>query len=244
MGQWLCRLLLLVCCCGAVPATAVEKLVLNIGFLPPYSSLDGKDFFHPLVAALSQEIGVPIELVVYQGNYEREILNASQGVEDGLTARFGGLEKTYANLVRVPEEMLAIDIMALTTNTSLQIANVSWDGLAPYVVGYVNGWKVIEPHRSKFAGITPVRDIERLITLLAAGRADVAVYERLHAVSQARVQGVSVQVLEPPLTTAKLYMYLHKKHTALVPKLNAALLKLKKEGTYQRLYNAMPPAKP
>ena len=228
MAGWLCCYL---------PASAADKLVLNVGSLPPYSTLDQRDFIHPLIAALSREIELPIELVVYQGAFERELINANQGVEDGVTARSAGIEQRFPNLIRIPEEIVTLEVAAFTTTR--RIATPNWEALSPYVVGYINGWKMVENHSSRFFEATPVSDAEHLFKLLASGRADVVIYERLDGLAQAEALGIKVQAMAPPLTSTKLYMYLHKKHAALVPKITDALIKLKRNGTYKRLYDAM-----
>jgi polar amino acid transport system substrate-binding protein len=82
-----------------------------------------------------------------------------------------------------------------------------------------------------------VRDADQLFGLLASGRADVVLYERWQGLAKSRAMGLKVKVLEPPLVRTKMYMYLHKKHVALVPLVSAALAKLKKDGTYQRIFD-------
>ena len=225
------------CLCCSFLASAADKLVLNIGLLHPYSTRDENDFIHTLVAALSRELKLPIELLIYQGAYERELINANQGMEDGLAARSAGIEKRFPNLIRVPEEILTIEVVAFTT--ARRIDTSSWEALSPYVVGYVSGWKMVENYSSKFFEATAVSDAEHLFQLLGAGRADVVVYERLDGLAQAKTLGIKVQTMSPPLANTKLYMYLHQKHAALVPKMTEALVKLKRNGTYKRLYDAM-----
>jgi polar amino acid transport system substrate-binding protein len=236
-NKYLRWMLMVGCLCCSFPASAADKLVLNIGLLHPYSTRDENDFIHTLIAALSRELELPIELLIYQGAYERELINANQGVEDGIAARTAGIEKRFPNLIRVPEEILTIEIVAFTTAGRIAIPN--WEALSPYVVGYVSGWNVVESRRSSFLEATPVSDAEHLFKLLGAGRADVVIYERLDGLAQAKTLGIKVQPMSPPLASTKLYTYLHKKHAALVPKMTEALVKLKRNGTYKRLYDAM-----
>jgi polar amino acid transport system substrate-binding protein len=225
-----------------VPALAAEKLVLNTGELPPYSTSDGKGFANLLVLALFREIGVDAELIVYKGAFARALINANQGVEDGVAARVAGLEIQYPNLIRLPDEMVTVEMVAF--GTKHRFATPDWNALSPYVIGHINGWRNVEVPIDKLREsgpleVTAVSDAQHLFMLLEKGRADVVIYERLHGLMKAREMGIKVQVMEPPLATTKLYLYLNKKHVELVPRLAEALVKLKKNGTYKRLYDTM-----
>ena len=84
---------------------------------------------------------------------------------------------------------------------------------------------------------TPVREAEQLLHLLERDRADVVLYKRWQGLAQARQSQVAVRVMEPPLASVPMYMYLHVKRADLVPGAAAALAKLKRNGTYQRLFD-------
>jgi len=47
-----------------------------------------------------------------------------------------------------------------------------------------------------------------------------------------------VEVLDPPLLASPAYLFLHKKHAALAPRLDAALRAMKADGSYQRIRDA------
>ena len=50
--------------------------------------------------------------------------------------------------------------------------------------------------------------------------------------------GLTAHVLEPSLVRTPMYMYLHRKHAALVPRVAEALARLKRNGTYGRIHDA------
>lgn len=228
------RLLLLAGCFGGlVPAQAADKLILSSGVLAPYTTPDRKGFLDQVIAAVFHEAGVDAELLIYPTATERGMLNANAGVDDGLAMRIDGLEKQYPNLIRVPEEVAVNDFVAITTQH--KFATTNWNSLLPYTVSYIIGWKVFEANVPKGKELTLVRDAEQLFTLLVKGRADVALYERWQGLEQTRLMGIKAQVMEPPLVRTKMYIYLNKKHAALVPRVSEALIKLKKNGTYQRI---------
>jgi len=229
--------LILTACFGVLTrAQAADKLILSSGVLAPYTTPDRKGFLDQLIAAVFHEVGVEAELLIYPTATERGMLNADAGVDDGLAMRIVGLEKQYPNLIRVPEEVAVNDFVAITTTH--KFATTNWDSLLPYTVSYIIGWKVFEANVPKGKELTLVRDAEQLFTLLSKGRADVALYERWQGLEQTRRMGVKAQAMEPPLVRTKMYMYLHKKHAELVPKVSEALVRLKKNGTYQRIFDA------
>jgi polar amino acid transport system substrate-binding protein len=231
------RWLVLVVCLGTlVPVRAADKLILTSGVLAPYTTPDRKGFLDQLIATVFHEVGVDAELLIYPTATERGMLNANEGIDDGLALRIAGLEKQYPNLIQVPEPVAVNDFVAITTRHKFEATN--WDSLLPYSVTYIIGWKVFEKYVPKGKELTKVRNAEQLFTLLDTGRADVALYERWQGLEQTRRMGIKVQVMDPPLVRTKMYMYLHKKHAALVPKVAEALVKLKKDGTYQRIVDA------
>lgn len=217
-------------------AQSSDKLILSSGVLSPYTTPDHKGFLDQLIYAVFKEIGIEAELLIYPTATERGMLNANEGIDDGLAMRVAGLEKQYPNLIRVPEEVATNDFVAIATRH--RFATTNWDTLSPYVVSHIIGWKVFEQHVPNGKEITKVRDAEQLFTLLSNDRTDIVLYERWQGLAQSSAMGIKVNVLEPPLVRTKMYMYLHKKHAALVPRVAQALVKLKKNGTYQRIYDS------
>ncbi|MCW9001300.1 MAG: transporter substrate-binding domain-containing protein, partial [Rhodospirillales bacterium] len=47
--------------------------------------------------------------------------------------------------------------------------------------------------------------------------------------------GLDLKVLEPPLAAVAMYMFLHKKHEAIIGKVEDALRKMKEDGTYKAI---------
>ena len=222
----------------AVPAVATDKLVLSSGVLAPYTTPDRQGFLDQLVPAIFRELGLDAELLTYPTASERGMLNANEGIDDGLAMRVAGLERQYPNLIRVPEPIAVNDFVAISNRH--RFATTGWDSLRPYTVGYILGWKVFEQNVPKAREATLVRDADQLFTLLARGRADVVLYERWQGVARTRAMGLQAQVLEPPLVRMPMYLYLHKKHAALVPRVAQALTKLKSNGSYARIHEATP----
>lgn len=236
--NWRWRLLLssaLLFCAFFQTAQAANKIVLNTGVLAPYTTPDHKGFLDRIIAAIFREIGLEAEVQVYPTATERSMLNANAGIDDGLAMRIEGLEKQYPNLIRVPERLIVNDFVAYSAR--LHFATDSWKSLEPYVVTYIIGWKVFEKNVTKAREITLVRGADQMFWLVGNGRADIALYERWQGLEQARALGLKVHVLEPPLLTTDMFIYLNKKHEALVPLVSQALARIKKDGGFQRIFN-------
>jgi len=232
-GAWGLSMLLLAALAGAGPASATPRLVISTSVVAPYTTPERQGFLDRLVAAVFREVGVQAEILVYPAASERSLLNANEGIDDGQALRVAGLEKLYPNLIRVPEPVIMNDFVAMSVRH--RFATPDWAALRPYAVTYIIGWKIFEANLPPEAPRTPVREAEQLFTLLAQDRADVALHERWQGLAQARRSGLQVRVMEPPLVSTPMYMYLHRKHAHLVPQVAQALARLKQDGTYQRI---------
>jgi polar amino acid transport system substrate-binding protein len=221
---------------AAGPAAAAPKIVLTSGVLAPYTTADRRGFLDQLIAAVFRELGLEAELLIYPTATERGLRNANEGVDDGLAMRVAGLERQYPNLIRVPEPVAINEFVAISTRH--RFATRSWASLQPYGVSYIIGWKVFEQNVPTGRELMLVRDADQLFTLLARDRTDVVLYERWQGLAKTRAMGLQVQVMEPPLVRTPMYIYLHKKHAALVPRVAQALARLKHNGSYDRIHDA------
>ena len=81
---------------------------------------------------------------------------------------------------------------------------------------------------------------EQLFRMLDEGRVDLVLYTHADGLLLARNLGLtSVAPLSPALKEVDMYLYLHKKHQALVPKLTQAIRDLKADGSYNRILSAI-----
>lgn len=218
---------------GGAPAQAGDKLVISTSVVAPYTTPERTGFLDRLVAAVFRETGVQAEILVYPTASERSLLNANEGIDDGQALRVAGLETIYPNLIRVPEPVMMNDFVAMSLKPPF--ATPDWNALRPYTVTYIIGWKIFESNLGPTVRTVPVREAEQMFVLLERGRADVLLHERWQGLTQARKAGLAVNVMEPPLVSVPMHMYLHRKHAALVPKVSQALVHLKQNGSYQRL---------
>ncbi len=230
------RLLALAVALGAATALAAEtpELVLNDVNDAPFTTPQGDGFLDRVAREAFARAGRRVRLVDLPA--ERGLRNANEGIEDGDLTRIAGMEKTYPNLVMVPEKIIDWRFSAFTRDPALT-TTAGWKSLLSYSVGIIKGWKIAETNLAKARQIVYVEDAEQLFRLLAKNRVDAVVYSREMGqllLKQRRLQ--NVRLVEPPLDTREMFIYLNKKHTPLIPGLVRALRSLKADGSYERYY--------
>jgi len=215
-------------------ATANDPLIveLNTTGMPPLNTPDQSGFMDLIAMEAFSRIGVTLKTV--QLPAERGLLDANAGYEDGEMSRIAGLGDKYINLIQVPEKIMDWEFAAFSTRFSDMAAG--WSGLASKSTAIITGWKILENNVPPATELTKVKFPYQLFYLLAQDRVDLVLYERWGGLAMLK-QYKHVILLEPPLAVKAMYIYLHKKHRAMVPKLAQALRSLKDDGTYRRIYN-------
>ncbi|MGB9128071.1 MAG: transporter substrate-binding domain-containing protein [Thiobacillus sp.] len=217
---------------GPVRAAEMPVLVINDTNEPPFTTADGRGFLDAVAGEAFRRAGVRLRLVKLPA--ERALLNANAGIEDGDLTRITGLEAHYPNLVRVPEKLIDWEFAAFGRDPALP---AHWETLRTHPVGHIRGWKIYEQQLAGAPHVVTAEDPAQLFRQLQLKRIEVALYARWQGLSRIQSQGVTdVHLLEPLLARREMFIYLHKRHAALVPKLAAALRAIKAEGLYDRLY--------
>ncbi|HEY0832454.1 MAG TPA: transporter substrate-binding domain-containing protein [Azospirillum sp.] len=213
-------------------ADAADRLFINTGVGAPYVQEDRQGFLDLLVGEVFRRLGHEAEIAFY-ASAERALMNADSGVDDGDALRVRGLEAIYPNLIRVPEKVIDNDFVAYSLRQD--VATTGWDALRPFQLGFIIGWKIFEANLGQGFQTTSVQNADQLFTLLAADRADLVLYEEWQGRWIARRRGLPVKVLNPPLLSTEMFMYLNRKHAALVEPAAAALRAMKADGTYDAI---------
>ncbi len=224
---------LVTCLVSSIPPSiaAQEPLILNTPGEPPYHHQEQTGIVDLLIREAFSRIGR--EASVQWQPPERSLMNANMGIVDGDVGRIGGLNKEYPHLIQVPETFMTTDFLAFTKSLSIRL--IGWKSLKPCNVAIIRGHKIAEANVVAHS-LTKARNAEILFSLLNSDRVDVAICERLFGSMMAKKINSEIKGLEPPLATADFYLYLHKKHEALVPKIAKALETMKRDGTYKRLW--------
>jgi polar amino acid transport system substrate-binding protein len=214
--------------------TSEPTLTLATGSRAPLVSSPGQPGFVEEVArAALRRAGYALRVVPLP--VERALVNANAGIEDGDLYRAAGFEKDYPNLVQVPQPLVEQDFVAFAKRADVTVRGLP--DLSRYSVAYVTGNKILERQLQGIAQLTSVRDNAALFELLAADRVDVVVINRWVGYLAAHQSALAVRMQEPPLLRVPMFMYLHHRHAGLVPRLAAALAEVRRDGTWQRLYD-------
>lgn len=190
---------------------------------------------------LSQEafsrIGMEFKLVSLPS--ERSLFAANLGEVDGEGLRVAGLGSQYLNLVQVPERYIGISFVAFTKDLSINL-DQGWESLKPYRLAYITGWKMFEANVPAAKAVNRVDKPEQLFRMLDGGRVDVVLYTRADGLALMRSMGFKgIVALSPSLKDVDMYLYLNKKHEALVPRLAKTLREMKADGTHGRIMQSI-----
>lgn len=209
------------------------RLVLNNSYLPPISAPDGSGVLDAFYRELSRRLGIQIE--IQQLPAERSLTNANNGIDDGDVCRIAGLEKNYPNMIAVPEVVMRYEHVVFSRRAEFTVTGP--DDLRPYDVGVIKGWKIVEWNTTKARSVTLVDEPHQLFEMLRDGRIDLAIMERLTGTKAIGDLGIDdIKVLEPAFLAGDWFLYLNRKHEALVPRIAAEIRHMKDDGTYRRIF--------
>jgi polar amino acid transport system substrate-binding protein len=220
------------------PASAAEPaapppLVVNTSYSPPYSSPEAEGILDRLLTEAFRRLGR--EVVFRMLPAERSFRDANAGVADGDVGRIRGVDAIYPNLVIVDEPIIeSRDFVAFSVRHDFP--STSWETLLPYNLGMVQGWKIFETNTAGARSRSYAENTEDLFRMLKHDRIDLALSARLDGLAMARKIGLEgVRVLEPPLASMKMFLYLHNRHAALAPAAAEALAAMKADGSFREI---------
>ena len=212
---------------------AQKPLILTTSMAPPLSNDDQTGFYDQVLIEAFRRVGQPVKITHLPT--ERSITNANLGITDGEFPRISGLDRLYPNLLQVPEKIDDFKFTAFTWRPDIQLKD--WSSCKPYNVAIVRGWKILEANLTDVKSLVKVKNQELLFSLLGKQRTDIAVYSRFEGQEMIKRLGLqSIRVLEPPLATREMFLYLNKKHLQQIPALTKQLRSMKDDGTYDRIF--------
>ena len=181
---------------------------------------------HPSILLMQkayQQLGYQMKLVVMP--LERSAYESNKGLMlDAELSRTAEAATMLSNMVRVKVPIGHIRITAFSREPSIQIKN--WQSLGIWQVDVLRGIYLAKINMigQKY---TEVNTIPQAIQRLLSGRADIAVLlgdETEWLLKQQAYQGI--YAIAPDLAKTEIFHYVHERHAALVPKLEAALRQL------------------
>ena len=209
-----------------------KHLRLNSSQVPPYSTPERTGFEDRVAIEVYRRLGYRVTIV--DAPAQRALVNIDTGIDDDSIARNPGMSKKFPNLVQFSEKVLDREYVAFTKTVEFEPGG--WASLAPYHVGIVIGWKILENNIREAKLLTRVGTGAQLFQMLDQGRVDVAVFNRwggYQLIKDLAIDGI--RALEPALARREVFFYVNAKHADLAVKGSAALRNMKADGTYAEI---------
>jgi len=221
----------------ALATDQVPTLIINSSNYPPITNQEKDGLLDQVYQEMARRAGVRI-LIQSLPAAERSLRNQNSGIDDGDVSRIRGLEKQYPNLVRVPESVMHFEMVAFSRKANFTVSGAA--SLAPYTVGIPKGWKILERNTAGARSVTSLENGKQLFAMLDKERIEIAIIEKFQGMHFVKDKGIKgIRILQKPLVEGDWFMYLNKKHLALVPKLAAVLRGMKADGTHQRILDGI-----
>jgi polar amino acid transport system substrate-binding protein len=214
-------------------ARAETMLKLGSSYYPPITTPQHDGVLDLAYSELSKRLGIKIAINDIE-TAERVLLNANSGIDDGDVGRVSGMEKHYPNLRRVPAPVYHYEMVVFSKNDSYSPVNAN--EVKTHDIGILRGWKILEEYTEGAPSVTSLESGEQLFTMLEKNRIEIALFEKSQGLSilkQMRLK--NIKVLKPNLLEGDFFLYLHKKHQNLIPRIAAELKKMHQDGTFARI---------
>lgn len=220
---------------SAKPLQAQETFSINTSDKPPYSSVDNSGIYDLIISHVFNELGVAFNINHLKS--ARSIENVDIGIDDAEFARIKGLSAQYPNLEIVDEKLIDFLFTGFLKDPNIRITN--WNSLKEYNIGFMRGWKIYEKNVTSDRSIHIVDSENELFKMLIHNRVDIILYEKLRGYDYMKKNGITgVHALANPLSVRGMYLYVNRKHSSLIPTIEGALKKMKRNGDYQKILDS------
>jgi ABC-type amino acid transport substrate-binding protein len=185
-----------------------------------------------VVSEAYDRLQIPIEFIEFPG--KRSLYEANSGYVDADLSRIKEIEKEFTSLRRVPTSIFWFEATVFSKNKDLRING--WESLRELRIGVMRGMVYAERGVKNFPRVTIVDKPVHLFKMLDSDRIDVVIFSDINGLALIKeLRLSSIQALKPPLERIEAFHYVHKKHEALVPKLNAIFQEMKSSGQLDRM---------
>ena len=179
-----------------------------------------------------KRLGIPIKIVQMPGR--RALRESSEGRIDGEIHRILSIGNDYPTLIRVPTPINYIEPTVFSKNERFAVTGCP--DLKDYRIGIVRGVRHAEACTRGMKHVQIVGHSNLLMQILDKGRVDIVITARINGLLQLKKLNLdSIYPLSPPLSRRLVYHYLHKKHKALVPKIDRVFKEMQESGELERL---------
>jgi len=161
---------------------------------------------------------------------------SNSGKSDGELARIDKISSMYRNLEIVPVELITVEAMAFSKNKDINIS--SWSDLKDYNITIVKGAKFIEAG-TKNIKKNVVTNFQDAINYLKTDKTEIIVIPKLAGLKIIFENNyMDIAAVSTSLKSLKLYHFVNKKNSHLIPILTPILQKMKKSGEISYWRNA------
>ncbi|PHR57794.1 MAG: hypothetical protein COA44_04765 [Arcobacter sp.] len=179
-------------------------------------------------------VDIPIKVIYLSP--ETSLQASNSGKVDGELARIEKISKLYPNLVQIPVPLVSVEAVAFSTNTKIKITK--WDDLKNYNFTIIRGTKFIE-NSTKDYDKTYVKTFIEAFDTLISNKTDIIVLPRKAAIRLSlRAEYCEVKAISPILKKLKLYHFVHKKKSHLIPIIQPILKQMQDSGEIEYLYKS------
>ncbi len=209
---------------AAWPALAVEELRIAT----QQSSRPSTMMAERILTLAYQKLGMRVSFVLLPN---RPTLRAAEtNSVDGISFRL--VDEGRADMQKISVPVAYEDAVIFTVNRQFEVAGFA--SLKPYVTGYVGGIHALEIMlQGMQTDVAP--NLESLFRKLDAGRTDIAIESRFSLCTAKKLGLNRITILEPSLEKRPGYHFIHKRHQALIPRLEAVLHNMQADGTIKRI---------
>jgi len=197
---------------------------------------------HNILHKISSEVlskaytSLDIKTKFIYGDFEKSLTLSNSGVIDGEIARLKKLNKKYKNLLLIPVSINHMDAVAFGKDTSIHISK--WKDLKNYDIGIVEGTKCIEDGTSCLI-TSKYKGFDELFEALHIGRIDIAIAPKMSGLYIIHLYNYkNIHLISQSLDHVKMYHFLHKKNSSLVPKITETLKNMKKNNELSDIRNS------
>ncbi len=216
---------------------AAETLVIETIYKAPLSTPDGKGLVDLITKERFARSGLNVTLQPIPNTQALE--QANSGVFDGDIMRVSDatVAKKYPNLLQIPGTFYRFEFVVFTKNRDFKPTN-GWNSLKAHRVAVPQGWILMDKNinESNTMSVERISSPPQLFSALHRGKVDAIIFERMMGYELVKTLGSKdIVAVEPPLDSQEMFLYLNKKHEALVPKLDDALKSMINDGTIKKL---------
>lgn len=186
-----------------------------------------------ILRAVYGRLGIKVDFSDLPG--ARALALSSSGALDGEVHRVAGIAAEHPALIQLSPAINAIEPAVFTSG--LAFAVTGWGSLRDYRIGIVRGVGSSEAGVRGMPHVERVTSLENLIRMLDAGRIDLLVtdaFSGLVRVKQMRLED-RIRLLRPPLARIEIHHYLHRRHAALAPRVQAVIGDMHASGELARM---------